>query len=510
MPPTELSRLLSADGKRAIGRVPTESGVDLKTIWAPNSSPQTSFLSSSAREVLYGGAVGGGKSDALVAAPLRWVGNPKHRAVLFRRERPDLQEVIDRMREIYPQVVKGARWVETRSRFEMPTGSYIQVGHSERASDIEAYKSFEFNWIGFDELTTFLREIYVYMLSRNRSKSEDLPLHMRSGTNPDGEGHAWVFEHFIDKKLPYQVYRYLSEIRDPNTGETRKIATTRQFIPATVFDNPDLTNKDAYIAGLQKMGKGLSEALLYGRWDYFRGQMFPYGPTAGLVLVEHGLKEAYHYVVRCLDYGYADPTVVKWLVVYPGLVDEHGLPLVEIADSLRLEESSVTTIAALIKRREERLAAEGLSLPARFSAADPSIKRREGTSKGRSILDMLQQQGVWFELANNDREAGWAYVRQFLENGRLRVWRGRDQWLVSTLPKLVRDSKKREDIAPRQDDHDADTLRYGLMEIYEQPVAPRGPVEVHPRQDLHYEELKQALQGSRGRPIFDSRLGEGW
>jgi hypothetical protein len=38
----------------------------------PSPGPQTCFLSSDAREVMYGGAVGGGKSEAIIMAPLRW------------------------------------------------------------------------------------------------------------------------------------------------------------------------------------------------------------------------------------------------------------------------------------------------------------------------------------------------------------------------------------------------------------------------------------------------------
>lgn len=428
-------------------------------VWRPNVGAQTYFLQSPAREVLYGGAVSGGKTDAIIMDALRMVAHPRHRGIIFRRERPDLQEIIDRQRVIYELVCPNALWVESRSRWEWPSGAYTFVGAAQRPTDIEAYKSFEYDRVYFDELTTFDRYQYVYMLSRNRSKHADLPLAVRSGTNPDGPGHGWVFSRFVKERAPYAIYRTQSILHGMG-GDTTTVELTQQFIPATIFDNPMVAGREEYIAGLMAMGKQLAEALLYGKWDYFQGQMFPYGKLGGLVEVDPEIKREGGYVVRTLDYGWTDPTVVYWIMVYPSR--DGDAPDIEIVDELAVTEMNVPEIARLIRLREQQLELQGVTAPA-FSEIDPSTKATHNT--GRSTLSLFEEAGLWFTPANNDRQAGWGRLRLLLEQGRIGVWRGRAPYLLHTLPKLVRDAKKADDIAPKQDDHAADSLRYGVMSI---------------------------------------------
>ena len=57
---------------------------DHNVIFKPNPGPQTDFLASSEREVLYGGSAGGGKSYAMLADPLRYMGVPAFAGVLLR------------------------------------------------------------------------------------------------------------------------------------------------------------------------------------------------------------------------------------------------------------------------------------------------------------------------------------------------------------------------------------------------------------------------------------------
>lgn len=475
--------------------------------WQPNPGTQTAFLASWAREVMIGGAVGGGKSEGLVASPLRWASHPRHRAILFRRERADLQELIDRTRDLYPKLCPSAVWLESRKRWEFPSGAKLWMGSCERDSDIEAHKSFEYNWIGFDELTTFTKYQYTYMLSRNRSKDDSLPLQLRSGTNPDGPGHGWVFKRLVKNREPFTIYRSISSIKGPD-GKQIDLELTQQFIPSTVFDNPKISGRDEYIAGLMAMGQQLAEALLYGRWDYFRGQMFPYGEHGGLKVVDRGIKGD-HYVVRCLDYGWTDPTVVYWLVIYPQRVD--GQPDIEVAAELALTETSIGGIIHHVKAIEAKLIHEGMNPPS-ISVIDPATKGTQST--GRSTLDLFQEGGLWFEPANNDRQAGWGWLRQLLESGRIGVWEGVAPYLMQTLGRLARNPNKAEDILDKQDDHPADTLRYGAMAIYDKIAGilqnPGGKsARDNWNRDTYFEEQIGQLRRAKKDDTFDT-FGGGW
>lgn len=483
----------------------TLNGRDVEVVWRPNAAPQTVFLQSWAREVLYGGAVGGGKTDALVMGDLRFVAHPHHRSITLRRTIDDLQEILDRQKMIYEMICPQATWVESRRRWEWPSGAFSLLGSAHRIHDIEAYKSFEFNLVNFDELTLFERYQYIYMLSRNRSKSENLPLMMRAGTNPDGPGHSWVFNRFLRDREPYTIYRTSSRLPALDGEEEKVVTLTQQFIPSTVFDNPQLSGRDEYIAGLMSMGKQLAEALLYGKWDYFRGQMFPYGEEAGLVEVKPEVKHSRHYLLRCLDYGWSDHTVVYWLLVYPDMVDDDE-PDIEIVEELAVSETNVRDIAGYIKRVETRLVKEGLPLPS-HSVIDPSTKAKK--VDGRSTLSLFEENGVWFTPANNDRQAGWARVRNLLENGRIGYWKGSAPYLRHTLPKLVRDPRKADDLKPKQNDHGADSLRYGVMEIrdHRPGMAPESTESRRPNQDRHFDRIVSSLQDGGAGDTFPGMEG---
>jgi hypothetical protein len=463
-------------------------------VWCPNAGPQTAFLAGTAREELYGGAVGGGKTDALIAQQLRYAYHPKHSGVLLRRTRPRLQEMINRARDMVSAVFPDAQWHETEGRFKFPSGATVYFGHAERDLDIEKFKSFEFNQVAFDELTEFTQYQYLFMLSRNRTKSPDLPLQMRNGTNPGGVGMAWVFKRFIEDKEHYATYRY--QVRVKGLG---KLYSTRRFVPSTVFDNPRLTDRDEYIAGLASMGEEMAAAMLYGRWDKFHGQYFTKLP----IEADRVIKDPTNwYVIRCMDYGWTDPCCILWLVVYPKLKS------VEVAAEVYSPRMTTDSIAAIIHETEKRLGFKNKIL---FSHMSPD-RFQVGTDGSQSIASLLAQKGVWFDKANNDRVAGWAQIQRLLAANRLFMWRAQTPNLARTLLHLPRDANKPDDVQQRGvEDHAAETLRYGCMAYLEAGEA-ELPAEIQERTDNRdqlYDKLVDSIEGQGSRkPVYIEGLGD--
>src|SRR5512135_114835 len=465
-----------------------------KIKWQPNPGPQTAFLASTAREVLYGGAAGGGKTDALLALPLRWADHPKHRALMMRRTRPDLQEMIDRTFGLYPDIVPGAEWRENESRWKFPSGAMIQMGYAEHAKDIMKFKSFEYNLICFDELTSFEEQMYLFMLLRNRTKSSDLPPMIRSATNPGDIGHDWVFRRFIEHRTPYVVYP------EPVEVDGRHLIVSRQFVPSRVWDNPSLPNRDEYIAGIMQMSPEDVAAYLYGEWTQLAGAMF----RTPLVVAEYNqlLDPSDYYVVRAVDFGIEDPTCVLWLIHYP------RSNVIDIAAELYLRETTLDAVVKAVKYVEEQMRMR----PPLYSLGSPEMVNTQATSN-QSIASMMSMQGVSVEKGNTDRKAGWARIQNLLQRGALRVWPGGDGvWgapnLQRTLPRMQRKTGLNQDpndIRGRQEDHAVDALRYGVMGIYDRIANVPKPMPVdEPDRDTMFEKMRAELQkGNRGVYVPD-------
>lgn len=160
----------------------TQQELDHREVaFRPNPGPQTDFLAASEREVLYGGAAGGGKSYAMIMDHLRYVPHPEHRAILFRRTNDELRELVYKTKETYPRVFPGAKFSEQKSTWIFPSGATMWMTYLDRDDDVLRYQGQAFNWIGFDELTQWPSPFpWEYMRSRLRTTAKDLPLCMRA------------------------------------------------------------------------------------------------------------------------------------------------------------------------------------------------------------------------------------------------------------------------------------------------------------------------------------------
>jgi predicted phage terminase large subunit-like protein len=259
-------------------------------IWQANKGPQERFLRSAAFEVLYGGAAGGGKSEALLVAALRYTHAESYRAILFRRTFVELERsLIERSWGFYPQL--GARYNDQKHFWRFPSGARIWFGHLEHEKNVYDHQSAEYQFIGFDEVTSFTEKQYRYLLSRARS-STGLPIRIRAASNPGGEGHEWVQKRWAPwldespdykgiKAEPGEELAYLNtEAGEIWTPRGTPEAKSRVFIPAKLSDNPMMG--PGYRNTLMGLDQVTREQLLNGNWMirpaaglYFKRGWFP-------------------------------------------------------------------------------------------------------------------------------------------------------------------------------------------------------------------------------------------
>lgn len=244
-----------------------------RVVWQPTER-QARFLSCDDWEVLYGGAAGGGKSDAMLidAWCLQHNGanNPNHRAVIFRKSFPDLRDLIDRARDLYPRFIPGIKYNKQDHIFTAPSGAKMELNYLENEADRFKYRGRAWNYIGWEELTLWPTPVpYTYLKSRCRTTDRTLPRYIRATTNPDGPGQLWVMRHWgITEEGTATVQEQEQEFEElDDSGELVRVMrkVRRRFIPARLSDNPHLAGT-GYREALNDLPPDDREALLLGRW----------------------------------------------------------------------------------------------------------------------------------------------------------------------------------------------------------------------------------------------------
>lgn len=205
-------------------------------------------------EVFFGGSAGGGKSDALLMSALMFAEVPEYAAIIFRRTYPELSMpggLLERSHEWLKRT--EARWSGITKTWTFPSGATVSFGHMENENDRFNYKSSEFQFIGFDELTSFTESQYLYLFSRLRKNVDSfVPLRMRAASNPGDIGHEWVKKRFV---------------------APAEISEERRFIPSSLKDNPTL-DYDEYVKSLSHLDLITRQQLLHGKWIDVRGNRF--------------------------------------------------------------------------------------------------------------------------------------------------------------------------------------------------------------------------------------------
>jgi hypothetical protein len=432
-------------------------------IFEPNPGPQTRFLAATEQEVLYGGAAGGGKSYSLVADPVRYFANAHARMLLVRRSTEELRELISVSKQLYPQAIPGIKFMERDKTWVAPNGATLWMSYLDRDDDVMRYQGQAFNWIGFDELTQWPTPYaWNYMRSRLRStKASGLPLYMRATSNPGGPGHQWVKKHFIDPSVPDKPFWATDEngevIKWPK-GHSREGEPLfkRKFIPATLFDNPYLSEDGMYEANLLSLPEHQRRQLLEGDWDINEGAAFPEFSRRIHVVDPFDIPSNWVRFRAC-DYGYGSYTGVVWLAVVPGSEQ------LVVYRELYVSKIIATDLADMILdiERDEKV---------RYGVLDSSLWHNRGDT-GPSLAEQMIIRGCRWRPADRSKGSRVAgknelhrrlQVDEFTEEPRLVIFSNCTN-LISQLPSIPLDKRNPEDVDTNSEDHLYDALRYGIM-----------------------------------------------
>lgn len=445
-------------------------------VWTPQPKQQL-FMERWEDEALYGGAAGGGKSDALVIEALRQVHIPHYKALILRKTYPQLTELIDKTRNYYPRLFPKAKYNDSRHVWTFPSGAKVVFGSMQHAKDRTNYQGKAYDFIGFDELTHFTAEEYTYLFSRNRPNGAGTRVYMRATANPGGIGHGWVKERFITAGRPMQTIWDRVEVRYPD-GHTETRWKSRIFVPSSVFDNRILLENDpTYLDKLAAMPEADRNALLYGDWDSFTGQVFTewrndsehYHDRVNTHVIA-SFQIPRDWAVWCaMDWGYSRPFAVGWFAV------DHERRLYHIREyygCTGTPNEGVKMEPGAVAREVKRIEEEDPNLKGRkiLRVGDPAIWGTQGTE---SIGALFERERVYFEKGDNARLDGKMQVHHrlaFDERGvpMLYVF-STCRNFIRTVPNLVYDESNVEDVDTDGEDHAYDMLRYVCMK---NPIAP--------------------------------------
>ena len=452
----------------------------------PRPSPkQMLFLQDEHKYVAFGGARGGGKSWAVrVKAVLLCEKYPGIKVMIIRKTYPELQEnhiaPLLKMLGCYSDTDRFASYNDQKKVITFPNGSRILFRYCDKDNDALRFQGTEVDVLFVDEATHQSEERMDKLRACVRGVN-GFPKRIYYTMNPGGEGHEWVKRLFIDR----------------NFKDTEK-PEDYSFIQSLVTDNQALMRENPdYLDQLKSLPPKLREAWLYGRWDIFEGQFFEdfrvepdmvAAEAAGCNLSREQLREQRRWVhvidpidlahgearswkiLRSYDFGYGKPfSCAWWAYDYDGvlyrILELYGCTETP-NEGVRWTPDRQFEEIARIEREHPWLAGKRIE-----GVADPAIW---DASRGESIAETATKYGVNFVPGDNKRIPGWMqchYRLQFDANGYPRMYVfDTCKAFIRTVPLMIYDEHKAEDLDTDLEDHVCDEWRYMCMSRPVEPI----------------------------------------
>ena len=432
------------------------------------SERQKLFLTSDKKYIAFGGSRGGGKSWAIrTKAILLCLRYPGIKCMIVRKTYPELTENhINPMCNIlrcYHQDKdeRLASYNDSKKNITFPNGSRILFRYCDNEKDANRFQGTEVDVLFIDEATHQSEDKFKKLTACVRGVN-DFPKRVYLSMNPGGEGHQWVKRLFIDRRF--------------ESGENPEDYI---FIQSLVTDNEALmkSNPD-YIKQLEALPEKLRKAWLEGSWDVFDGAFFEEFKDRP----DHYLDRQWTHVIepfeipndwtiyRVFDWGYNHPFSCGWWAI-----DHDGVMyrILELYGCTKTPNEGVKWIPPQVFKEIHRIECEHRWLKGKkiTGIADPAIWNAE---YGESIAETAAKHMVYFQKGDHERLAGWMqmhYRMAFDDNGYPMMYIFKNcKGFIRTIPLLMYDEHKVEDIDTDGEDHIADETRYVCMA---RPIKPR-------------------------------------
>lgn len=420
---------------------------------------QTLFLKDKHRHIAYGGARGGGKSWAVrTKSKLLAFRYPGIKILIVRKTYKELQN--NHIEQLTAELAGFAKYNRSDKMFRFPNGSTISFGYCANEGDLGQYQGAEYDVVFIDEAGQ-LQESWIRKINLCVRGTNGFPKRTYYTLNPGGPGHAYFKRVFVDRNF--------NPDEDPDDYF---------FIQAKVEDNKALMDTQPdYLRELENLPPTLRAAWKDGRWDVYEGQFFEDFRD----VPEHYKDRRWTHVIepfeipdgwticRSYDFGYGKPfSCAWWAVDYDGTIYR----IMELYGCTRTPNEGVKwtpdkQFEEIHKTEMQHPWLKGKNI---IGVADPAIW---DASRGESVADTAARYGVFFTPGDNERIAGWMqchYRLQFDEDGYPRMYVFNTcRAFIRTIPTLIYDEHRAEDLDTKMEDHVADEWRYFCMS---RPIKP--------------------------------------
>jgi len=415
-------------------------------------------------------------SDCILMCALQYVDVPDYNALIIRRTYADLEKpdaIMDRAKKWMAPWAHEVKWSEKKRKFTFPSGATISFGYLSGKGDLDQYQGAQYQFVGFDELTQFEEDCYLYLFSRiRRTEGTASPGRMRAASNPGGIGAKWVKQRFLESK-----------------------DKDRCFIQAGVKDNPHLVYEE-YVKMLSVLDETTRRQLLDGDWEVQKtGLVYPTLSSRfpkGAICNKFDRFKGKTY--GGIDWGYSGPSCFLC-----GTLDDQNVLWVWYERYMR---------GKTIQEHMDEIPNDGEIV----WFADPAQPE---------LIQQMRNRDFIVRKAPNSKQAGINTVQQLIKTGRLRIsencthiieeadlYRYRDDRDIKE--DVVSDPNKVSEEPYKQYDHSMDALRYmcaGIAKYTGNEIL--TPIEVAEKAAVSAAEAAERLSGEKNRAAFKISKAEG-